>query len=99
MVCSFACASEKRGLCSQDVRRLETPEIKCLSPCSLITLCSLGIENGFSPSLVFYQLHQLPNEVAFMVGQRTASDGRIRSTSSCTIKVHKNRVVANKAKL
>jgi hypothetical protein len=34
MVCSFACASEKRGLCSQDVRRLETPEIKYLSPCS-----------------------------------------------------------------
>ena len=50
-------------------------------------------------SLVFINFISFPNEVAFMVGQRTASDGRIRSTSSCTIKVHKNRVVANKAKL
>jgi hypothetical protein len=102
MVCSFACASEKRGLCSQDVRRLETPEIKYLSPCSLITLCSLGteIENGVSPRLVFINFISFSNEVAFMVVQRepllTAESDR---PSSCTIKVHKNRVAANKAKL
>lgn len=90
MVCSFARASEKRGLCSQDVRRLETPEIKYLSPCSPITLCSLGIENGLSPSLVFINFISFTNEVAFMLRQRTASDGRIRSTSLCTTKIHKN---------
>jgi hypothetical protein len=86
MVCSFACASEKRGLCSQDVRRLETPEIKYLSHRSLITLSSLGIEieKGVSPSLVFINFISFSNEAAFMVGERTASDGRTRSTSSCT---------------
>ena len=52
-----------------------------------------------SPSLVFINFISFSNEVAFMEVQRTASDGRTRSTSSCTIKVHKNRVAANKAKV
>jgi hypothetical protein len=85
-------ASEKRGLCSQDVRRLETPEIKYLSPCSLITLCSLGIENGFSPSLVFINFISFPNEVAFIVGQEpllTAESDRLDRAPSKSLRIER----------
>ena len=90
----------EKGFKPDFVRRSETPEIKYLSHRSLITLCSLGIENGFSPTASFLSTSSAsPTKLHSCWDREPTSDGRVRSTSSCTIKVHKNRVVANKAKL